>query len=136
MKSKLFYILFFIFLCGCTGFGVPQPLSGKPWTYLAGGDQIGRDQLANRLMVADLKLPVKDRNKNEILSLLGQPQNILMRERNISEDWYYIYYKKHIPYNPKEKVPFKDKVFLDNPDKGEVVVRFYNDQVIDVVKIS
>ncbi len=38
---------------GCVGVGIPQPFSRKPYTLFRGGDQLGRDQLANRWLVAE-----------------------------------------------------------------------------------
>ena len=118
-----------IFSTGCVGFNVPQPFSRKPYTYFKGGDQLGRDQLANRALVATTKkLVLKDHSPNDVLSLLGQPQNVQVMERGISEDWHFTYYKRYLPYNPLNKVPpFGD-------EKGEFIVRFYHDKVVDVVK--
>ncbi len=118
-----------ILLNGCTGWTLPQPFSNKPYTYLHTGEPFGRDQLTNRLLVANKLLPLmKGKDSNEVLTLLGQPQQIKTVQRNISEDWYFTYYKTHIPYNPADSIL---------PDKrGEFVIRFENDQVIDVIKRS
>ena len=116
-------------MSGCVGFNIPQPIQSKPYTLFSKGDQFGRDQLANRLMVANGKALVKGVSGNDLLSLLGQPQQIQVLERNISEDWYFVYYKKYIPYNPVNKMNFPD-------EEGEFVVRIYRDKVIDLVKLD
>lgn len=124
MIRKKIFISFLIFplFCGCIGIGMPQPLQRKPYTLLRGGDQIGRDQLANRTLVADLKVPIKGLNSNEVLSILGQPQQIKVTEKNVSEDWYFSYYKRY-------------KTFPKTP-QGSFLVRFYHNKVIQVAKIK
>ncbi len=94
----------------------------KPYTYLKGGDQIGRDQLANRWLIANKSYPIKGKDKNEIITLLGQPQQVQVVEHRISEDWYFLYYKN---YKTKPET-----------DEGSFLVRFYNDKVIDVVNLA
>lgn len=129
MNKKLFLASALIPLCcGCVGFDVPQPLQNKPYTYFKGGDQLGRDTLENRAIVAMRKFPLKGRSSNEVLTILGQPQQIQVVERNISEDWYFVYYKNHIAYVPK--VPLQE----DKP--GSFIVRLYHDKVIDVVNVD
>ena len=118
-----FFLLLFTFSLitgGCTGFNVPQPTEMRPYTLFYGGDQLGRDQLANRYLVAQRIVPIKGKNANEILSLLGQPQDIKTEERDVSEDWYYIYYKQ-----------YKTR---PHTDRGLFLVRFYQNEVIDVLK--
>ena len=135
MKNAKIGIIFCIgfILCslGCTGWNIPQPFQNKPWTYLH-GEQFGRDQIANRTLVAyTKKLIIKGKDPNEILTLLGQPQQIQVIERNVSENWYFIYYKTHVAYNPLNKVPYPGK-----EREGEFVVQFNNDKVINVVTLN
>lgn len=114
---------------GCTGWNIPQPFQHKPWTYLK-GDQFGRDQIANRTLVANTKkLILNGKTSNEVLTILGQPQQIQVIESNVSQDWYFIYYKKYAAY--VEKVPYPGKY-----TEGEFVVRFNNDKVTDVVTLT
>lgn len=110
-----------LYLTGCIGWNIPQPFSHKPYTLLK-GEQLGRDQLANRLLVADLKAPIRGFDKNQILSLLGQPQNIQVLERDLSEDWHFVYYRRY-------------KTFPSTP-KGRFVIRFYRGKVRDVAKVT
>ena len=128
MKNNFLPALFLL-MTGCIGFNVPQPLQSKPYTLFSKGDQLGRDQLANRNLVAKSKVILKGRGSNDVLTLLGQPQQIQIRERGVSEDWYFVYYKWYVPYNPSNKVDFPDQ-------EGEFIVRIYRDKVLDVVKVS
>lgn len=130
MKAQLTALLSTFLLAGCVGYDIPQPLSAKPYTYIKGGDQLGRDTLQNRALVAKLKFPLKGREGNEVLSILGQPQEVHVVERNVAEDWYFIYYKDYAAYFPK--IP---KV-LDADNKGSFLVRLYHDKVIDVVNLD
>ena len=111
----------FIFYTGCIGFNVPQPFSNKPYTYFKGGAQFGRDQLANRFLVAEKLVPIKGMEGNEILTILGQPQDVQILEKNVSEDWYFSYYKRYKTW--------------PNTDQGKFLVRLYHNKVIDVSKI-
>ena len=130
MKLKNSGFLFCTLLfSGCIGWNLPQPLSNKPYTYFKGGDQLGRDQLANRALVGEMRVKINGRDKNEVLSFFGQPQEIEITERNVSEDWHFLYYKKYIPYNPMNKVH-------PPSDEGEFIVRIYRDKVIDVIHVS
>jgi hypothetical protein len=122
-------LLSLVFMTGCIGFGVPQPYQGKPFTMLSKGDQLGRDQIANRSLVARAKVILKGREANDVVTLLGQPQQVQILERHVSEDWYFVYFKNYVPYNPTNKVDYPD-------EQGEFVVRIYRDKVIDVVKLS
>ncbi|MBN1689264.1 MAG: hypothetical protein JW893_09195 [Candidatus Omnitrophica bacterium] len=125
MKKAAFLLFLMLavvcFQTGCVGYGLPHIFNEKPFTLLRGGDQFGRDILANRLIVANHMLPIKDMHKNEVLTILGEPQTIDITARNISEDWHYIYYKRY-------------KTWPDT-GKGVFLVRFYHDKVIDVVKV-
>ena len=114
---------------GCIGWNVPQPIQSKPYTYFKGGDQLGRDTMTNRRLVAQFKVPLGGRGGNEVLSILGQPQDIRIRARDVSEDWYYVYYKNYIPYTPQNPLD-------TDPGKGVFLVRFYHEKVIDVVKVE
>ena len=117
-KIPFLVILSFTF-SGCIGYNPGEWIDGKPYTYLHGGDQFGRDQLANRWLVGENKISIKGRGPNEVISFLGQPQEIQVRQHKISEDWFFIYYKA---YKTRPKT-----------DQGSFIVRFYHDQVIDVV---
>ncbi len=118
-----------LLIAGCTGWNIPQPIQSKPWTYLK-GEQFGRDQIANRTLIAyTKKLTIKGRDTNEVITLLGQPQQIQVIERNVSQDWYFIYYKTYAAYVEKAPYPGKDA-------QGEFVVRFTNDKVTDVVTLK
>ena len=108
--------------CGCTGYSLPPLTQIRPYSLISGGDQYGRDQIANRWLVAEKKFPVKGKDKNEMTSLLGQPQQVEVLEHNVSEDWYFIYYKNY-------------KLAPSTPE-GTFMVRFYHDAVIDVVKLD
>ncbi len=122
MKYKALLLLSLVAFAGCTGYGIPSLSQTKPYSYFSGGDQFGRDQLANRWLVAEKKIPIKGKDTNEITTLLGQPQQVQILEHKISEDWYFLYYKD---YKTRPKTP-----------EGSFIVRFYQDQVIDVVKLS
>lgn len=89
---------------------------------VSGGQQFGRDQLANRSFVASNIIALNGKESREVLTLLGQPQQIRVTERNVSEEWYFIYYKR---YKTAPKT-----------DEGSFLVQFYNDKVIDVVKVN
>ena len=117
--KKLAPVLLIAAFAGCIGFNPDEIFDKKPYTYVSGGAQIGRDQLANRWLVAQKKLPMKGKNQNEVLTYLGQPQNVQIVEHHISEDWLYIYYKRY-------------KTAPETP-KGSFLIRFYNDEVIDIV---
>ena len=75
------------------------------------------------------KLVLHGKNTNEVLTLLGQPQQIQVIERNVSQDWYFIYYKLYAAY--MEKLPYPGKY-----TEGYFVVRFNNDKVTDVVNLN
>ena len=109
---------------GCVGIGIPQPFSSKPYTLLSGGDQLGRDQLANRWLVAEspAKKLIEGKHSNEVLTILGQPQKVDVVERNTSEDWYYVYYKN-----------YKTRPVTD---KGLFIVRLYDNHVLDSQKVE
>ncbi len=115
---------------GCVGYDIPQPFQAKPYTYIKGGDQLGRDTLENRVLVARRVFPLKGRESNEVLTILGQPQRIDVVERNTSEDWYFIYDKNHVAYAPS----FTKKILEEKP--GTFLVRLYHDKVIDVVNLD
>lgn len=115
-------LLGFALFSGCIGYNPPHLAQMRPFTLIDGGDQLGRDQLANRAMVADLKVPIKGKGPNEVLTFLGQPQEIQVRERKVSEDWYFVYYKRYKTW--------------PNTKEGSFLVRFYKDEVVDVVKVS
>ncbi len=131
MKTKSILLLIVLAsMAGCTGWNFPQPLQHKPYTYLMGGAQLGRDQLENRSLAANSKFPMKGRDANEVLTILGQPQNVEVVERDTAENWYFVYYKNYVSYvseNIKQKY---------DRNEGTFVVRFYHDRVIDVVKID
>ena len=117
---------------GCVGWNVWQPIQGKPYTYFSRGDQFGRDQVANRTLAAyATKLILKGKDSRDVLTLLGQPQEIEIVERHVSEDWYFLYYKTYVAYNPANKIPYPGK-----DSQGEFVVRIENDKVVDVVRLS
>ena len=101
----------------------------KPYSFFKGGSQFGRDQLANRYLVASRKVKVEGRNSNDLLTLLGQPQEIEVTERNVSENWHFIYYKKYIPYNPSNAIKFP-------AEEGKFTVEFKDDKVVKVSAIS
>jgi hypothetical protein len=121
-KRTLFLIVLLLSATGCIGWNVPNPFQAKPYAYLRGGEQFGRDQLANRFLVGEKIIPIKGKDSRDILSLLGQPQEIQVIERNISEDWLYVYYKKYKTW--------------PRTDEGTFVVRIYNEEVLDVVGTS
>ena len=127
LRPTFIYLLLPL-LSGCIGFNFPQPYENKPFTFIKGGDQLGRDQLTNRYLVASKKVKVTGWDKNDVLSLLGQPQQIQIRERNVSEDWYFVYYKKYISYNPANKISFPD-------EEGEFVLHVYQDKVISTTNL-
>ena len=116
MKKSYLFLLMCVF-SGCTGWDLPSPAQMWPYTMVSGGAQAGRDQLANRSLVASNIVSVKNKNKNEILTLLGQPQKVKIISRNVSEDWYFIYYKRY------KTAP--------STEEGSFFIRFYNDKVID-----
>ena len=107
---------------GCTGFGLPGVSQMKPFSYINHGDQFGRDQLANRWLVGKKLVPLKGRDANEVTTLLGQPQEVQITKHNVSEDWYFVYYKA-----------YKTR---PNSEQGSFLVRFYQKQVIDVISLS
>lgn len=124
MKRLLVRLLLGLFLMpilgGCTGITFPPHIfKGRPYTLLAHDGEIGRDQLMNRLLVAKDKVKITGLEPNQVLSVLGQPQEIQVVEREVSEDWVYVYYKKYTP-----------KAYSD---EGLFMVRMYHDRVIDVV---
>jgi hypothetical protein len=112
--------LLFLAFSGCIGWNPDQLFDGKPYTYIRGGDQFGRDQLANRWLVGEGKLPIQGRDANEVITLLGQPQNIQVRQHRVSEDWFFTYYKA---YKTRPKT-----------DLGSFLVRMYHSEVVDVVR--
>jgi len=118
--SILFIGIYFFCLTGCVGYGLPHLMKIPPLNLARGGDQLGRDVLANRLLVANKLAPIKNMHKNEVLNLLGEPQQIEITTSDVSEDWHYIYYKRYKTW--------------PTTDKGLFLVRFYHEKVIDVVK--
>ena len=121
LLKKIFLFSALPALIGCTGIDIPPHIfKGPPYTLLRGSEQIGRDQIANRLLVADSHIKIQGLITNDVLTLLGQPQEIQIVEREVSEDWIYVYYKKYTPKSHSEP--------------SEFMVRFYHDKVIDVVK--
>lgn len=121
IRRSLFVISAYLLLCfsGCVGWNPGELMDGKPVSYVRGGDQFGRDQLANRWLVAEKKIPLKGRHANEVMTLLGQPQDIQVRQHRISEDWFFTYYKAY-KTRPKTEL-------------GSFLVRIYHDHVVDVV---
>ena len=119
---NVLWLLMLLLQAGCIGYGIPQFLQMKPYTMLRGGDQIGRDQLANRALVALHVVPIRGLDQNEVLSILGQPQQIQVNERGVSEDWVFVYYKRYKTW-PKT-------------DRGTFLVRFYHNEVMDVEKLG
>lgn len=113
-------LLGMLLFTGCIGYTGPNLLKMKPYTFFRGGDRFGRDQLANRFLVAEHLFPIKGLNQNEILSLLGQPQEIRVVQKGNSEDWHYLYYKRY--------------KLWPRTDEGLLLVRFYNQRVVDSVK--
>lgn len=147
MKTKKIVLLLVIAsaCAGCTGIDVPQPFQSKPYTYISGGDQLGRDTIQNRSLVANHLFPVKGLEENEVLTILGQPQQIQITERNVAEDWYYIYYKDYVAYVPKALYKAKERAAAYSSKsvqkvmerkEGTFLVRFYHDKVIDVVNVE
>lgn len=130
MKKATLLLTSSIILSGCIGWNIPQPFQGKPYTYFAGGDQIGRDTLENRILAANSLFPLKGLHPNEVLTYLGQPQQIHVIEREIAEDWYYVYYKKYAAYMPRK---IQNKIARE---KGTFIVRIYQDKVLDVVNAA
>ena len=114
---------------GCAGVSFPQPFQGKPYTYFSKGDQFGRDHLMNRSMVGSKRIGVNGFTTNEVLTLLGQPQEIRVQVRDVAEDWYFVYYKNYKPYVPslKKNVEFQE---------GQFVVRFVDKHAKDTVFLS
>ena len=123
LKKSLYpLILISVLLSGCVGYDFPPRIfNWKPFRLIRTSEQIGRDQLANRLIVATKAYPMRGKFTNEVLSFLGQPQQIQIIESGISEDWLYTYYKPQL----KERV---------DADQGNFLVRFYHDKVIDIVR--
>ena len=120
MRSKTFYLLLLVILTGCVGYNFPPNIfAGKPYTLLRGSEQIGRDQLTNRLLIGKNAFSIRGKLSNDVLSLLGQPQEIHVVQTGVSEDWLYIYLKGISKRASGEKAAF--------------LVRFYQDKVIDVV---
>ena len=106
---------------GCTGVDFPPHIfKGPPYTWLKTSEQIGRDQIMNRLLVANKKLSVNGMVSNEVLTVLGEPQQVDVVERDVSEDWIYVYYKKYTP--------------LKHSEPSQFMVRLYHDKVIDVIR--
>ena len=124
MKKILLVLLFptiAVTHFACIGYDIPPHLlKEKPYTLLKGSEQIGRDQLMNRFLVVKGILLLKDAESNQILSILGQPQDIETYKQEGAEDWLYVYYKS---YTGKTK-----------GEPGKFMVRFYQGKVIDVVK--
>ena len=119
-KIAFLHFLILFMTAGCIGWNVPNPFQSKPYTYVRGGEQFGRDQLANRYLVGEKLIPIKGKDSRDVLSLLGQPQEVQIVERNVSEDWLYVYYKRYKTW-PKT-------------DEGTFIVRIYNEQVLDVIQ--
>ena len=130
MKRLALFLISIMFLTsGCVGFNFPNVFGWKPFSYLNKGTQFGRDQLANRHMIANSILSLKGKDPNEVLSLLGQPQEINVTEREVSQDWYFVYYKGYKAYLSRHNDPASF-------DRGEFVIRFYHDRVIDTIKLT
>lgn len=107
---------------GCVGYDIPpRVFSWKPFTLLRGSEQVARDQITNRYLVAKETLSLKGLYSNEVLTLIGQPQQIRPYVKNFSEDWLYTYFKIH----PKDRL---------DADQGQFLVRIYEGKVIDVVR--
>lgn len=121
-KQTLLLALVTVSAAGCVGFDLPHFFQEKPWTLLQGGDQLGRDQLANRYLVSQKIFPMNGLDANQVLTILGEPSEIDVVEHDVSEDWYYIYYKRY-------------KTWPETP-KGTFLVRFYQNKVIDVVNLK
>ncbi len=133
VKTIAVFCFFALLASGCTGWNLWDFTQHKPYTYLK-GDQFGRDQLANRTLVAyTKKITLTGKDSNEVLTLLGQPQNIHTIQRGFSEDWYFVYYKTHVAYNPVDKLPVP---YPGKNSQGEYVVRFENDKVVDVISLN
>jgi len=127
MKNLNFLKMGFLLLVcavstGCVGIGLPHIFQHKPYTLLTRGEKFGRDHLANRYLVASKLIAIEGWEANEVLNILGEPQEIDIQQRNISEDWYFVYYKKYKTW-PKT-------------NQGVMLVRFYHDEVIDVIKMN
>ncbi len=125
MKLKKFCLLVCaLFLSGCIGIDIPpRVFAWKPFSLLRGSEQVGRDQIANRFLVAKKVLRLDGFYSNEVLTLIGQPQKIRTIETGISEDWLYNYFK----INPKDRM---------DASEGTFCVRVYKDKVLDVVPIT
>ena len=124
MAKKSIYTLLFISILftGCVGYDFPpRVFNWKPFRLIRTSEQIGRDQITNRFIVATKAYPMHGKFSNEVLSFLGQPQQIQVIENGISEDWLYIYYKPSLQERVDEK-------------QGNFLVRFYHDKVIDIVR--
>lgn len=111
-----------IYQTGCIGIGAPHPFQARPWTLLSEGDQLGRDQMANRWLVATARVPLKGLDGNSVLTILGQPQQVEVQQRDISEDWYFIYHKNY-------KVPLQTK-------EGLFMLRLHENRVVDTVRVN
>ncbi len=129
---SLLLFCFVLFLSGCAGIGIWQPLQEKPYTFFKGGDQFGRDQMTNRRIIANGKLFLKGKSANEVLSLLGQPQEIRTIEQNVSQDWYFVYYKGYLPYVDK----ITERTIEPRLAAGAFIVKIHRDRVSDVVKLN
>ncbi len=134
MKTRALLLMTTVCLSGCIGYDAWTPLQEKPYTYLKGGDQLGRDTLQNRSLVAARLFPVKGMDSHDLLTILGQPQSIKIVEREVAEDWFFIYYKNHVAYTPRFIPPTKQK--LSDNKEGSFLVRIYNGKVLDVVNID
>ena len=111
-------------LSGCVGFDFPPRFfANKPFTLFRGSEQIGRDQITNRFLIAKKVVRIEGFYSNEVLSIIGQPQKIRTLESGISEDWIYRYFK----VNPKDRM---------DAEQGSFCVRMYKDKVLDVVAID
>lgn len=120
-KCPLSILITAFLLSGCVGYEFPPNIfARKPFTLLGGSEQVGRDQLANRLLVSKKLFPLEGKYSNEVLTYLGQPQQIDVIQTGISEDWLFVYYK-----GLQNRIDSKQDSFL---------VRFYQDKVIDVVR--
>ena len=118
MNKFILLILSVLAFSGCVGIGIPSPMQWKPYTMLSEGDQLGRDQLASRYLVATRLAPIKGLEGNEILTILGQPSAIEVKERFVSEDWHYVYYKRYKTW--------------PRTDKGYFIIRMYQGKALDV----
>ncbi len=122
MKKAIAGMFLMTLTTGCIGLNFPDPTQMMPYTMIDGGAQLGRDQLANRSIVANHFPLIKGMHQNSVLTVLGQPQTIDIIERDVSEDWYFTYYKRY------KTAP--------QTDEGTLLVRLYNQKVIDVVNLK